>query len=407
MASKIAVCYTRDPMHYPLRMLCVVGLLGAVGAAGCGEPEHHGQDLAMQLQAMMARTELRMSGEDPGDLRPEARRILAQLRERGWQEPLPGELNQLAFSAPPKTIKLWRRSKSANPSSAKSCDAGNVIQTISMEDYVKGVVPHEWILSWHSESLKAGAVAVRTYASYWVSNGGKYTCADLCDMAYSQVYKDCKHSKTDQAVDATKHQVMLKNGKLACTEYSAKNTQYPTWGGVKVNDTTTCSGESKYGHGRGMCQWGSSRWAKSHGKGYNWIVHHYYPGASLWSPTTPQKDTGVPPQKDTGVPPKKDTGGPPKKDTGGPPKKDTGGPPKKDTGGPPKKDTGGPPKKDTGTPWRDSGTLQWQDSAPVPPGWQPQNAMTLRGGCSVTGSASGVVWPLVLLLAALWRRRSA
>ena len=250
-------------------------LLVACLAAGCnaGDPEQ--QDLAAQLQAMIERTELRMSGHDPGDLRTEALAILEHIRKHGWQTPMPDGLNQLAFSNPPKTIKLWRRSMAPNPKTAKSCDPGNKIQVIPMEDYVKGVLPHEWILSWHVESLKAGSVAIRTYASYWVSKGGKYTCADLCDMAYSQVYKDSKKTKTNQAVDATKGQLMIKNNKLGCTEYSAKNTQYPTWGGKTINDTTTCAGESKYGHGRGMCQWGSSRWAAKQGKGYNWIVHHY------------------------------------------------------------------------------------------------------------------------------------
>ena len=372
-------------------------------SAGCSSRDLDQQDLADQVHAMVMRTELRMSGHDPGDLRPEAVAILKHLREHGWDMPLPGEINQLAFANPPKTIKLWRRSMTSNPGTAKSCDPGNKIQVIPMEDYVKGVLPHEWILSWHSESLKAGAVAIRTYASYWVSKGGKYTCADLCDMAYSQVYKDSKKTKTNQAVDATKGQLMIKGGKLACTEYSAKNTQYPTWGGVKVDDTKTCAGETKYGHGRGMCQWGSSRWASQQGKGYNWMVHHYYPGATLWSPST-TPDKGVPPKLDQGLPPKLDQGLPPKLDQGVPPKLDQGVPPKLDQGVPPKLDKGTPPppKKDKGRP----PPPPRLDGGPLPPAYQ-NNALTLQGGCNLgdAGSGAGVLSLGLLLLVMVRRRR--
>ncbi|MFZ8833323.1 MAG: hypothetical protein ACO2O5_03845 [Candidatus Caldipriscus sp.] len=38
---------------------------------------------------------------------------------------------------------------------------------------------------------------------------------------------------------------------------------------------TVCSGRACYGHGRGMCQWGSSRWA-NRGFTWKWINEHYY-----------------------------------------------------------------------------------------------------------------------------------
>ena len=379
-----------------MRRLILLSVAGISAACAPQGPEE--LDLAAQWLAMVERTELRMRGDDPADLRPEARTILKHLRDHGWELPLPGEMTQLAYSSPPKTIKLWRRSKLANPKAGKSCDPGNVIQTIPMEQYVKGVLPYEWIYSWHTESLKAGAVAIRTYASYWVSKGGKYTCADLCDTTYSQVYKDGTKPKTNQAVDATKGQLMIKSGKLGCTEYSAKNTQYPTWGGKTVNDTVTCAGESKYGHGRGMCQWGSSRWAAKQGKNYNWIVHHYYPGATLWTPGATQPDQGVPPKLDQGTPPKLDQGTPPKLDQGTPPKLDKGTP---DKGPPIKKDKGTPPKKDKGTP----PPPPRLDGGPLPPAYQ-QNAYTLQGGCSVEGGAGTCgALSLLLVLLVLVRRR--
>src|SRR5689334_2330340 len=59
----------------------------------------------------------------------------------------------------PATIRVWRR---AVDGSTSSCSGR--VDTIELEDYVKGVLPHEWVPAWHPEALKAGAIAIRTYA---------------------------------------------------------------------------------------------------------------------------------------------------------------------------------------------------------------------------------------------------
>ncbi|PFT58432.1 SpoIID/LytB domain-containing protein [Priestia megaterium] len=43
------------------------------------------------------------------------------------------------------------------------------INTIPMEDYLKGVVPKEVYTSWHADALKSQAVAARTYALSYAS----------------------------------------------------------------------------------------------------------------------------------------------------------------------------------------------------------------------------------------------
>src|SRR5438270_10893547 len=98
--------------------------------------------------------------------------------------------------APRGSVLVWRR---AIDGSADSC-AGRV-DTVELERYVKGVVPHEWISSWEPEALKAGAVAARTYAAYWMHQGGKYPCADVDDTTASQVYRDETAPSTDAATD--------------------------------------------------------------------------------------------------------------------------------------------------------------------------------------------------------------
>jgi hypothetical protein len=172
----------------------------------------------------------------------------------------------------PDTIRVWRR---AVDGSTDSC-AGRV-DVIPFEDYVKGVVPHEWFPSWDSKALEMGAVCARSYAWALVNSGGKYHCADVDDTAASQVYKDSGTAKTDAAVDATSGVAVVKDGKILLAMYSAENGD-PTADGV---DEPYCAGSTVNGHGHGVCQWGTPRWAVNEGKDYLGMVPHYYPGATV------------------------------------------------------------------------------------------------------------------------------
>lgn len=220
------------------------------------------------------RTGTELDEDRSGDLRPEALELI-----RGHEEatsaagaPEPPEPRPLAAWAPPATIRVWRR---ALDGSTASCSGR--VDVIPLEKYVKGVLPHEWIRSWHTESLRAGAIAIRTYAASWILNGGKYTCADLDDTTASQVYKDEFFAVTDAAVDATASTFVMKNGLPLFAEYSAENGD-PTATGVSE---PLCTGLARQGHGRGACQWGTQRWASQSGKTAAWMMTHYYPGASV------------------------------------------------------------------------------------------------------------------------------
>ncbi|MGN6106277.1 MAG: golvesin C-terminal-like domain-containing protein [Kofleriaceae bacterium] len=203
-----------------------------------------------------------------GDLRPEARELILA-RGEGEQE-MPQEV-ALAWR-PPTTIRVWRRGIDG---STASCSGR--VDVIPIEKYVKGVLPHEWIRSWHTESLRAGAIAIRTYAASWIGRGGKYSCADLDDTTASQVYKDEFFTVTNAAVDATASTFVMKSGAPVFAEYSAENG-HPTATGIS---DTVCAGRTRNGHGRGTCQWGSQRWASQSGKSHAWILQHYYPGATV------------------------------------------------------------------------------------------------------------------------------
>lgn len=218
--------------------------------------------------------------DDP-DLTERARAILAERRRTGeYHDPLaPDQILKSGDVQVPESIRLYRRGNENN-----SCTGR--VEVIPLEEYVRGVVPHEWIPSWHIESLKAGAIAARSYAAGWIVRGGKYDCADLDDTTRSQVYRDDRNANGDAAVAATTGEVIVRDGQIVTTEYSAENGD-PTEFGV---DEPLCTGRERFGHGRGMCQWGTQRWATQRGQTYDWMIEHYFPGAGVGCGVEPVAD---------------------------------------------------------------------------------------------------------------------
>jgi SpoIID/LytB domain protein len=91
------------------------------------------------------------------------------------------------------------------------------INTLPLEDYLKGVVPKEVSPSWHLEALKAQTIAARTYAARYV---GKV----LEDTQMSQVYGGFTwYDRTNMAVDGTKGEVLTYNNKLVEAFFSSSN----------------------------------------------------------------------------------------------------------------------------------------------------------------------------------------
>jgi hypothetical protein len=250
--------------------VCTVAI---VGAACDAQNEPQEPDVLVPDDEVPERwgTGVEIDEDLSGDLRPSARALIEARMQTGGVEP--GDAEPIARSwTPPATIRVWRRGLDKSTSSC----AGRV-DVIPFEKYVKGVLPHEWIRSWHVESLRAGAIAIRTYAANWVRAGGKYSCADLDDTTASQVYKDEFFAVTNAAVDATASTFVLKNGLPVFAEYSAENG-HPTAHGIS---DSVCAGRTRHGHGRGTCQWGSQRWASQQSKSHSWILQHYYPGATV------------------------------------------------------------------------------------------------------------------------------
>jgi len=173
-----------------------------------------------------------------------------------------------------------------------NCDCNDCQDVILMnlEIYVQRGLNDEWIASWHEESLKAGSLPYRTYGAYYVFHPIDENY-DISNTACKQVWDDDYATSCYLAARATRGKYLeTPGGAIAFSEYSAENnclnpsSSYPCscGDGYAGNGTdwpciedTVCRGYERYGHGRGMCQWGSSRWADA-GREHTWIADHYY-----------------------------------------------------------------------------------------------------------------------------------
>lgn len=140
-----------------------------------------------------------------------------------------------------------------------------VVNWVDLEAYLYSVVGAEAYPSWHSEALKAQAVAARSYALrfrlqpaselYDIGSDTRY-------QAYNGVASE--YNTTAQAVEATRGQVLLdRAGGVLLAEYAA------------TQDLT----DSAHA-GFGMSQWGAADLAQQ-GYSYLQILGRYYQGASL------------------------------------------------------------------------------------------------------------------------------
>jgi SpoIID/LytB domain protein len=95
------------------------------------------------------------------------------------------------------------------------------VSVLPIEDYLKGVVPAEMPPYWGVEALKAQAIAARTYAMRKIAaGGGDFDLeGNQFDQAYSGLTEQVKAS--NDAVDATKGQVLTYNGQLLSALYMA------------------------------------------------------------------------------------------------------------------------------------------------------------------------------------------
>ena len=96
----------------------------------------------------------------------------------------------------------------------------NVVNFLSMDDYIKGVIPYEMNAAWPLEALKAQAVAARTYTAAHLNhhNGSGF---DLCCEVDCQTYRGVNASdeNSDRAVDETSGVYMTYEGEYVNAFY--------------------------------------------------------------------------------------------------------------------------------------------------------------------------------------------
>ena len=154
-----------------------------------------------------------------------------------------------------------------------SCTTCTTVEVYSLETYGKHVLPAEWFSCWGNSavipggmnSLQAGAIAIRSYGTYHQQHPVDPTNSyDICDNTCCQVFGSATSTNADQATDDTAGVVLVDAaGDIARTEYSSENNN------SGCSDCSTgqcifdpvCCGSAVNGHGRGMCQYGSARWA--------------------------------------------------------------------------------------------------------------------------------------------------
>lgn len=112
---------------------------------------------------------------------------------------------------PPSTIDVYRYTKGA-------------IETVDFETYVEVVMKAEWPSGWPTETLRAGAVAVKQYAWYWALHptSSALGCFDVYDNSSDQIYTP--ETYTPDAVDvavvqSTWAESLTKNGSFFQTSY--------------------------------------------------------------------------------------------------------------------------------------------------------------------------------------------
>ncbi len=176
-------------------------------------------------------------------------------------------------------------------------------ELFGFEPYVQLGLQSEWKAVWGDDgpdSLKAGAVAYRTYAAYFKQHPGRSGSSsydirsDECNQAFAftGVPPDPRTSAAAQATAGVA--LSDDNGAHAYfSEYAANTNNWGGCGDGKTGDNVNwpcmadpvAAGSTHAGHGRGMREYGSWYWAR--GKGYlshqtftapGWqcILDHYY-----------------------------------------------------------------------------------------------------------------------------------
>lgn len=174
----------------------------------------------------------------------------------------------LRETAVPRVIKVAIRT--SRPSGEPD-PRGRIIwvKTVPFIDYVRDSLPNEWMPSWHPESLKAGAIAVKMFAWYHTLHpttldGFRF---DVDNTVNFQTYREGRrYHTTNKAIEDTWRVAFVeRDGTITPVYYRAGVREDPNW---------------HYRNANKMAQWGSQYWA-TRGRTHLQILQFYYQGKTL------------------------------------------------------------------------------------------------------------------------------
>ena len=162
---------------------------------------------------------------------------------------------------------------------------GSVV-VMEMDEYLKGVVPHEVPARWPRQSLLAQAVAARSVAA--TSHRHEDQGADICTTVHCQVWGATHYDTTDEAVDSTHGEAISHSGSIVYAYFfghcdgDTRDSEDVWWGALPYCRSVSCpcGFDELWGHGVGMCQEGARELALQ-GRSYGDILRYYYTGVTI------------------------------------------------------------------------------------------------------------------------------
>lgn len=213
-------------------------------------------------------------------------------------EPAPLIRQQPSFKRAPAQSRYLKPPASIRIGMDCQCSSCSRVVVKSLETYVANGLKQEWISSWGMDSLRAGAIAYRSYGAWHVDHPLRSNY-DICSTTCCQVFEDSANSRSAQAARDTAGLMLVQAGenKAFRSEYSAQNNAWDDPNdGLRCNNADLSCGNGSvgspatgwpcladsvgrnrgcFGHGRGMSQWGTHYWSQQ-GRNWAWITNHYY-----------------------------------------------------------------------------------------------------------------------------------
>lgn len=161
---------------------------------------------------------------------------------------------------------------------------GTVVN-VDLDEYTSGVLAGEVYASWPEETLKAQAVAARTFAVAKAIQRADEPF-DVDDTSDFQSFKaDNVRNEYIYAAEITAGEILTYDGAPAMAKYCASNGGRTIYGSkpylpAQPDPWDAMAGKTKNGHGIGMSQWGAKEMGDA-GKSYREILAFYYPGTKV------------------------------------------------------------------------------------------------------------------------------